>query len=83
MAPQLGDDANLDGMPATHLDVGSRDLVASNVRSLRDHLRAAGVSVDYLQQDGGAQDFPLYLQTAEGRNGIAAQSEWASLRLPN
>ena len=66
------------GFPPVHLDVGTRDLFLPDVRRVRDELRAAGVEVDYLEQEGGVHDFAHLVRTPEGRRATETQADWTS-----
>ncbi|WP_052424589.1 family 78 glycoside hydrolase catalytic domain [Streptomyces fulvoviolaceus] len=65
-----------DGLPPVHLDAGTRDLFLPDVRRLRDALEAAGVSVTWIEQEGGMHTYPLQTTTREAQWTIRSQAEW-------
>ncbi|MGY5765741.1 alpha/beta hydrolase [Brachybacterium sp. DNPG3] len=62
--------ADLAGLPPVHLSVGGDDPLASDARRLRGRLLEAGVDVEYYEESGLGDGYPMV------RTGAAAQRAW-------
>ena len=73
--------ASFTGFPPTYIDVGTRDLFLPQDRLLRDRMRAAGVGVTYVEQDGGVHVYAQARGRPEAAVSIAAQAAWIAAQL--
>lgn len=75
LSPIFGD---FGGFPATHLNVGTRDMFLPDVRRLKQKLLDAGGSVHYIEQEGGMHTYPLVPGLPEAQATIALQVKWVN-----
>lgn len=64
------------GLPPVHLNVGTRDALLLDVRKLRDALAAAGVPVDYIEQEGAIHTYPQLIRPPEAQWALRCQTRW-------
>jgi acetyl esterase/lipase len=69
--------ASLAGLPPVHLNVGTLDLLRQDVVRLRDGLIRAGISVTFIEQDGGVHTYPQ-LEGAAAEWAVRSQAEWVT-----
>ena len=78
LSPLNGD---LHNLPPVHLNVGTRDLFLPDVRRLHTALSAAGVPVEYIEQEGAPHTYPQ-TDSPEARWTIKAQTRWLQTLSP-
>jgi acetyl esterase/lipase len=74
--------ASVAGLPPVHLNVGTKDFFLPDVRRLRNALRDAGVSVDYIEQEGAEHVYALRTKTPQARWTVAEQVRWLRHVMP-
>jgi acetyl esterase/lipase len=62
--------------PPTYIDVGTRDGFLQQDRLLRDRMRAAGVSVTHIEQEGGDHVYSMLHDRPEAAVSMKKQAEW-------
>jgi acetyl esterase/lipase len=64
----------LAGLPPVHLGTGTRDMLAHDVRLLRERLREVDVPVDYLEEPGALHAYPTLAAGPATDRAVAAQA---------
>lgn len=73
--------ADLDGVPPTHIEVGTRDLLLNDARVLRMKLGEFGVKVTYRETEGGLHSYSKLRGAGASREALAEQAEFLRSRV--
>lgn len=68
--------ADLDGLPPTHIEVGTRDLLLNDARVLRMKLGEFGVKVTYRETEGGLHSYAMLRGAGASKDALTEQAEF-------